>query len=231
MENNPSLCLDCHVDTGAIHEYYMLKNELWGRVNPALSGMLCLDCVEKRLGRPLFPVDFVDSPINDINVMRSPGLARRYSRFDYALSVEVSEEIRAIPRECYRNAVLAVVLLQDKYPGALYVEGWGNAIFPTEHAWIEWQGKIIDPTWVISFDENQMQDHSYFPVCRYDHKTMSKRIGRRGGVNLPTLIHDKALRFENNAFMRAAYLEAIRERMGEEAAKNLKTVWSKQDGS
>lgn len=226
MENNPFLCLDCEVDTGAIHEYYMLKHEIWGRVNPALKGMLCLDCVEKRLGRPLFPVDFLDDPLNDNSVMQSPGLARRYSRFNFALSVEVAEKINAKPQECYWNAALAVVTLEKMYPEALYVEGWGNAIFPTEHAWIEWRGHIIDPTWVLSFDETRMQAYSYYPVYRYNRKSMLKKIGRRGGVNLPTLFHDKRLRFENSPALRIAYLEATRERMGDQAVETLLKVWS-----
>lgn len=37
---------------------YRLLDELWARVNPAIEGMLCLECVEKRLGRQLTPDDF-----------------------------------------------------------------------------------------------------------------------------------------------------------------------------
>jgi hypothetical protein len=52
------LCLDCGVDTGAIDEYYRVTNELWARVNPGGDGMLCIGCLEKRLGRELTPDDF-----------------------------------------------------------------------------------------------------------------------------------------------------------------------------
>ena len=52
------LCLDCGVDTGSIDQYYRVTNELWARVNPGGDGMLCIGCLEKRLGRELTPDDF-----------------------------------------------------------------------------------------------------------------------------------------------------------------------------
>src|SRR5262245_604740 len=45
-------CLDCGIDTVAIGEYpYHLRDELWYAIVPSGRGMLCLDCVERRLGR------------------------------------------------------------------------------------------------------------------------------------------------------------------------------------
>lgn len=58
------LCLDCQVDTSEIGEYYMVHFELWRKINPADKGMLCIGCVEERLGRFLIPTDFLDAPIN-----------------------------------------------------------------------------------------------------------------------------------------------------------------------
>lgn len=57
-------CLDCLVDTGKIGEHYMLKDEIWKLVNNSKSGMLCIGCLENRLGRKLKPSDFNDSHIN-----------------------------------------------------------------------------------------------------------------------------------------------------------------------
>jgi hypothetical protein len=52
-------CLDCGIDTVAIGEYpYYLRDALWRRVVPSGRGMLCLDCLEVRLGRPLRQKDF-----------------------------------------------------------------------------------------------------------------------------------------------------------------------------
>jgi len=47
------LCLDCSVDTSKINEYYMLVDEVWYRVHTEERGMLCIGCLEDRLGRKL----------------------------------------------------------------------------------------------------------------------------------------------------------------------------------
>jgi hypothetical protein len=57
-------CQDCPQDTLG-GDYYMVHNELWHRVHPNGAGMLCLPCLEKRVGRRLQISDFTDAPIND----------------------------------------------------------------------------------------------------------------------------------------------------------------------
>jgi hypothetical protein len=54
---NP-LCMDCGVDTDAIDESYMVHDELWRAAVPSEAGMLCIACLEKRLGRKLRRDDF-----------------------------------------------------------------------------------------------------------------------------------------------------------------------------
>lgn len=56
-------CQDCPKDTLG-GDYYMINNELWSRVHPNQAGMLCLPCLEKRVGRRLQLSDFTDAPIN-----------------------------------------------------------------------------------------------------------------------------------------------------------------------
>ena len=58
------LCMDCGIDTLESGDWYMLLDEVWLEANPADVGLLCLDCVGKRLGRPLTPADFAPVPIN-----------------------------------------------------------------------------------------------------------------------------------------------------------------------
>lgn len=55
-------CLDCLVDTGRIGEHYMLRDSVWNSV--ASDGMLCVGCLEIRLGRRLTREDFNNSHIN-----------------------------------------------------------------------------------------------------------------------------------------------------------------------
>jgi hypothetical protein len=57
-------CLDCRYLT-IEGEYYMLRDEIWLAANPEQRGMLCIGCVEGRLGRRLGPEDFLVCPLND----------------------------------------------------------------------------------------------------------------------------------------------------------------------
>jgi hypothetical protein len=56
---NGSFCMTCGVNTSEIHEYYMLIDQTWLQANhDSHEGMLCIGCVEARLGRMLRPSDF-----------------------------------------------------------------------------------------------------------------------------------------------------------------------------
>lgn len=76
------LCKDCGVDTspcsgrrGCRHagkwEWYIVRNHVWAAAGMAPekpdehSGILCIGCLETRLGRRLDPADFTAAPIND----------------------------------------------------------------------------------------------------------------------------------------------------------------------
>lgn len=72
------LCLDCRIDTGKIHEHYMLVDSTWFSIHASNQGMLCIGCVEKRLGRALVSSDFNNSHVN--NPKLYPMSARLLSR-------------------------------------------------------------------------------------------------------------------------------------------------------
>ncbi|QFG12256.1 Hypothetical Protein OBI_RACECAR_152 [Arthrobacter phage Racecar] len=57
-------CMDCPVNTHYIHEYYMVQFDLWYSVVPSGEGMLCIGCLEDRLGRELTTEDFIEAPVN-----------------------------------------------------------------------------------------------------------------------------------------------------------------------
>lgn len=57
-------CLDCGDNTSDIHEYYTVHDEVWLTAHPDDEGMLCIGCLENRLGRVLTPDDFPEYPIN-----------------------------------------------------------------------------------------------------------------------------------------------------------------------
>ncbi len=71
-------CIDCKKDTW--YEYYTVNNRLWKKINPKISGMLCIGCVETRLGRKLKKADFADKPINTKKFTRTPRLINRLQR-------------------------------------------------------------------------------------------------------------------------------------------------------
>lgn len=66
MSNNRTKwkCLDCKVDTGKIGEHYFVNTEVWLSVVKSKNGMLCIGCLENRLGRVLTPADFTKAYIN-----------------------------------------------------------------------------------------------------------------------------------------------------------------------
>jgi hypothetical protein len=59
------LCEDCGRDTGKMREHYFLRPQVWTSVHPSNVGMLCVGCIEARLGRELTHVDFTDAHVND----------------------------------------------------------------------------------------------------------------------------------------------------------------------
>lgn len=61
-------CLDCHKDTYQMEEYYMVTDAVWEEANPDHAGMLCIGCLEERLGRELEFKEFLWCPLNVRNV-------------------------------------------------------------------------------------------------------------------------------------------------------------------
>jgi hypothetical protein len=59
------LCLDCKVDTGKIGEHYFVHTPLWMKAVGSNKGMLCVGCLEKRVGRELNKEDFPPVHINN----------------------------------------------------------------------------------------------------------------------------------------------------------------------
>lgn len=84
---NAFLCLDCRVHTGEINEYFMVHDDLWFSVNPDGEGMLCLGCLEARLGRPLAAADFTDAPVN------RQSFARQSERLRTALGLDSDQPV------------------------------------------------------------------------------------------------------------------------------------------
>lgn len=72
-------CLDCGDNTFFKNEYYMVHDEIWDSV--AQDGMLCISCLENRLGRILNSKDFTSYPINLGVIPQSQLLHSRISTY------------------------------------------------------------------------------------------------------------------------------------------------------
>ena len=72
---NPFACVDCRVDTNRIDEYYAVRDDVWPLAR--LGGMLCVGCLERRIGRRLAPGDFIHRSREAFPWPASPRLADR----------------------------------------------------------------------------------------------------------------------------------------------------------
>jgi len=78
ITHEPFTCLDCAACTLCLGEYYMVTDQVWSLV--ADHGMLCIGCLEQRLGRMLHARDFTDVPINQVADMTDDASARFLNR-------------------------------------------------------------------------------------------------------------------------------------------------------
>ena len=77
----PFVCKDCSVNTLHINEYYMVTDQVWKLTGlRGYDGMLCIGCLEQRLGRMLNARDFTDAPINQVADMTDDASARLLNR-------------------------------------------------------------------------------------------------------------------------------------------------------
>lgn len=75
-------CTDCLVDTDILHEFYMVHDSIWSAaVSEKPAVILCIGCLETRLGRELTATDFKAVPLNTgPGFKRSDRFADRLSR-------------------------------------------------------------------------------------------------------------------------------------------------------
>jgi hypothetical protein len=86
-------CLDCGVDTAEIDEYYIVTPEVWARAmaTGGDEGMLCIGCLEKRLGYQLDPADFANLWMHWVE----PVSERLRARLGHGVDLEVAKGMLA----------------------------------------------------------------------------------------------------------------------------------------
>jgi hypothetical protein len=89
-------CEDCGNDTSpatGIGEYYMVGDGVWRQATALKPAkMLCVGCLEKRLGRELRPDDFYGYSLNYLGAPQSPRLRIRLGE---ATAEELISEFKA----------------------------------------------------------------------------------------------------------------------------------------
>lgn len=67
----PCPCNDCGVDTVAeiASEMYIVEQDVWQSSGASDDGILCIGCLERRIGRLLDADDFTGAPLNYSNAM------------------------------------------------------------------------------------------------------------------------------------------------------------------
>lgn len=85
----PTSCDDCAIDvtpydedgrpTEGAWEWYMVRNDVWEAASrdDEPARILCIGCLEQRIGRHLRPDDFADLPLNELGGLESPRLLDR----------------------------------------------------------------------------------------------------------------------------------------------------------
>ena len=87
---NVSACVDCGINTITLGEFYMVRADVWDQAwrgrrksyHGKLPGteILCIGCLERRIGRTLAQSDFTDVPINNPDEDMSDRLRDRLTR-------------------------------------------------------------------------------------------------------------------------------------------------------
>lgn len=102
-------CKDCNCDTyGNSKDYYMVHDEIWDK-HGAGRDMLCIDCLEKRIGRKLVYEDFTDCPLNNLFN-------------DYINELKVKERILKLDKEDL--GILIEALANPPEPNEALKEAW-----------------------------------------------------------------------------------------------------------
>jgi hypothetical protein len=72
-------CARCGIETYP-YEWYVVRGDVWASAGMGERGILCVGCLEARLGRPLSANDFADAPVNRPSALDSSRLRAAKTR-------------------------------------------------------------------------------------------------------------------------------------------------------
>jgi hypothetical protein len=80
MNEDRWLCMECHKNTKNKIDYYMLNTFLWRSIAKDIKGMLCVSCVENKIGHTITKSDLLNCPLN----WDHPIFGKFYKESEYA---------------------------------------------------------------------------------------------------------------------------------------------------
>lgn len=118
------------------------------------------------------------------------------------LSKQIAKAVNAEARACFRNAALGQQVLGGS---ALYCEGYAlqrDLPIPIEHAWIEFDEEVIDPTWRNA----DLANNIYVATEKYSVEQMQEFAGQGEGITFPVVIFHAE---DRGAASRKHHLESL----------------------
>lgn len=148
-------------------------------------------------------------------------------RVDVAASRAAADGVGAEKKMCYRNAVMALLTVDDTAiipDGTRYAEGWVLATLglPIEHGWLETpDGRVLDPTLVLVDTEEELAGFRYVAARTWDRAAVLEHAITRH-QSLPILGGD-GWDHMGEAWWQDAYERAQRLFYGPEQWERVKT--------
>jgi hypothetical protein len=123
MSDDDLACTDCGYDTFG-NEYYMVRNDVWERAlgHKEDGVVLCIGCLEKRIGRTLTRWDFTDCPLNTMSDW--PRSARLRSRLRRGAMIDLA---LAFAHAGFPIFPVNVFHQRDRWRKVPHVVKWANA--------------------------------------------------------------------------------------------------------
>lgn len=168
-----------------MEEYIVFLNDLDKRKRK----LRLLDLLEFRVRKG---GDWAAKPYLDSCSWRSTGL----NEAQQAFAEQLLRELDPNPQHCYRNAQRAAIKHQDNHR-VEYVEGVAlpkNGAQVSRHAWIEYEGQVIELTWPWHYYDGS--DAVYFGRT-FDKDEVAETFERRNGGSQMVLSDEQIQKLKN----------------------------------
>lgn len=135
-------------------------------------------------------------------MINRPGLrvnAELSRRLAQQLGTHTLEQRRQASRpmqgNCYHDAIAVLGELGDE---AFYCEGYAAGLIPVEHAWVSYQGEVVDVSWVA----DDLEENVYLPTIKVSYRRLIAALIDDNRpppwFNHPALVEDPTKRYHQH---------------------------------